>query len=166
MLLYVGFFLKSIGENVHQSLHLPSTAHENIAVLSYALPCIHPHVGVKLCRNQCWQDWYWFPWACLLLTLNWIFFPLTMSLLSTGNANAAVFPTEGFLNPGPSWRVALCWLHSSGMKFLFCIYCLYLIEGKGWLCSLSGWIFVRLASRSSYLTPSLQLPSCAFPCMK
>lgn len=96
--------------------------------------------------------------------VKWIFFLLTVSLLSTGNANAAVFPTEGFLSPGPSWRVTLYWLHSSGMKFqLFYIYCLCLIEGKSWLCSLSRWSFVCLAS--GYCTWCLhpQLASCAFP---
>lgn len=66
--------------------------------------------------------------------VKWIFFLLTVSLSTIGNANAAVFPTEGFLSPGPSWRGTLCWLHSSGMKFLlFYIYCLHLIEGKRWL---------------------------------
>lgn len=40
--------------------------------------------------------------------VKWIFFLLTVSLLSTGNANAAVCPTEEFLNPGPPWSVTFC----------------------------------------------------------
>lgn len=40
--------------------------------------------------------------------VKWISFLLTVSLLNVGNANAAVFTTEGFFNLGASWRVTLC----------------------------------------------------------
>lgn len=97
---YMSFFSwESTKENVRQSLYLPSVPTRTLLLL----PILPMPYLISTCWGKALQKSVLTELVLISLGMlaaeycvKWISFLLTLSLLSTGNANAAVFPIERF----------------------------------------------------------------------